>query len=230
MRILSFIFIMVFALSVSAQTAKQAFDEGTQSAQAANYEKALENYRKAIRLSENESIGGEFLARIRFNTGVCLYHLKQNEEAVKEFNAAIVLSGGSYQKAFYALGMAETEMKNWRKAIDALRKAVRLKRADGEAWFDLGLALVEEKNFAAAREAFQNSIRYKTVADADAHNNLGVIMALSGDFPSAEKEFETALAKSRGKSVEAQNNLQFCKLYKQNSGKDLLTKLEFSKV
>jgi Flp pilus assembly protein TadD len=219
---------MVFALSVSAQTAKQAFDEGTQSARAANYEKALGNYRKAIRLSENESIAGEFLARIRFNTGVCLYQLKRNEEAVKEFNAAIVLSGGSYQKAFYALGMAETELKNWRKASAALREAVRLKKTDGEAWFDLGLALVEEKNFEAAREAFQNSIRYKTVAVADAHNNLGVIMALSGDFPSAEKEFETALAKSRGKSVEAQNNLQFCKLYKQNSVQTW-TKLEFSK-
>jgi Flp pilus assembly protein TadD len=217
---------MVFALGVSAQTARQAFDEGTLLAQAAQYEKALENYQKAIRLAENESIAGEFLARIRFNTGVCLYQLKRKVEAIKEFRAANVLSGGSYQKAFYALGMAETELKNWRKAAEALREAVRLKRADGEAWFDLGLVLVEEKNFAAAREAFQNSIRYKTVADADAHNNLGVIMALSGDFPSAEKEFETALAKSNGKSVEAQNNLQFCKMYKQNSVQT--TKLEFS--
>jgi Flp pilus assembly protein TadD len=217
---------MVFALSVSAQTARQAFDKGTQFAQAAQYEKALENYQTAMRLAENEKTAGKFLAQIHFNSGVCLYHLRRNAEAVREFNAAIVLSAGSYQKAFYALGMAETELKNWRKAADALREAVRLKKADGEAWFDLGLVLLEEKDFEAARAAFQNSIRHKSVAIADAHNNLGVIMALSGDFPSAEKQFETALLKSNGKSVEAQNNLQFCKLYKQNSVQ--ATKLEFS--
>ncbi|HEX8251366.1 MAG TPA: tetratricopeptide repeat protein [Pyrinomonadaceae bacterium] len=231
MRKLSFLFIIVFALvlTTAAQTVKQSFEEGTRAASNAEYEKALGNYRKALLYAESEKTGDEFLARIHFNVGVCLFHLKQNAEAVGEFNQAIALSKRSYQKAFYVLGMAQAKLKNWRKAESAFRAAVNLKKDDGEAWFDLGLVLLEKKDFRAAEKAFQNSIRYKTVAAADAHNNLGVIYALEGDFVSAEKEFETALLESKGASNVARSNLEFCKAYKQNFGGDLSAKLEFGR-
>jgi len=229
MRKLSFLFIIVLALALTtaAQTVRQSFDAGTRAANNDEYEKALENYQKAILYTENEKTGDDFLARIHFNLGVCLYHLKQNAEAVKEFNQTIALSNRSYQKAFYVLGMAQAKLKNWRKAETAFRQAVNLKKDDGEAWFDLGLILLEEKDFAAAEKAFQNSIRYKTIAAADAHNNLGVIYAMKGNFVSAEKEFEAALAESKGESVVARNNLQFCQSYKQTFSGDLSAKLEF---
>jgi len=232
MRILSFIFIIAFAVSVSAQmpSVKKSFENGTEAAQSGNYEKALEDYRKAILLSESDETGNDFLAKIYFNIGVCLYHLNRQTEAVEVFNKAIESSGGNYQKAFYALGMAEAKLKNRRKAVAALREAVRLTKTDGEAWFDLGLVLLEEKNFEEAEKAFQNSIRYKSIASADAHNNLGVILALKGDFASAEKEFKVALRKSSGKSIEAQNNLQFCESHKQNSAQISPAKLEFSRI
>ncbi len=231
MRILSFVFIIVFAISVSAQTkqAKKLFKDGTQAARTGNYEKALRDYQKAVLLSENDKTVINFLSKTHFNIGVCFYHLNRQTEAVKELNKAIELSEGNYHKAFYVLGMAETELKNWRNATAAFRKAVNLKINDGEAWFDLGLALLEEKNFGEAEKAFQNSIRYKSVAAADAHNNLGVILALKGDFVSAEKEFKVALRKSSGKSAEAQSNLQFCELYKQNSDQITPAKFQFSR-
>ena len=217
MRKLPFLFIIVFALVAgsAAQTVRQSFEEGTRAAQNAEYEKALENYRKAILYTESEKTGDELLARIHFNIGVCLFHLKQNIEAVAEFNQAIVLSKRGYQKALYALGMAEARLENRRKAENAFREAIKLKKDDGEAWFDLGLVLLEKKDFRAARSAFQNSILYKTIAAADAHNNIGVIHAMKGDFRAAEKEFEAALLESKGESVVARNNLEFCKSYKQ---------------
>lgn len=231
MRKLPFLFIIVFALvgGGAAQTVRQSFEEGTRAAQNAEYEKALENYRKAFLYTESEKTGDEFQARIHFNIGVCLFHLKQNADAAREFNRAIALSNRGYQKAFYVLGMAQAKLKNWRKAESAFRAAVKLKKDDAEAWFDLGLVLLEEKDFRAAEKAFQNSIRYKTVAVADAHNNIGVIYALRGDFISAEKEFETALLESKGASGVARNNLQFCKAYKQNFSGDLSAKLEFGR-
>ena len=231
MRKLSFLFIIVFALVVNsaAQTVKQSFEEGTRAAGSAEYEKALANYRKAILYTENEKTGADFLARIHFNIGVCLFHLKENAAAVEEFNQAIALSRRGYQKAFYVLGMAQARLKNWRRAERAFRAAVDLKKDDAEAWFDLGLVLLEEKDFPAARKAFENSVRYKTIAAADAHNNIGVIHALRGDFVSAEKEFEAALLESKGASSVARNNLQFCKSYKQNFGGDLSAKLEFGR-
>jgi Flp pilus assembly protein TadD len=229
MRTLSFIFTIVFALSVSAQSVEKSFENATRAARSGNYEKALADYRQAASLSENEKIGNDFLAKIYLNIGVCLYQLNRLPEAVGEFNKAIELSQGNYQKAFYALGMAETKLGNWRKATVALREAVRLKTDDGEAWFDLGLVLIEEKNFAEAEKAFQNSIRYESVAAADAHNNLGVILALRGDFARAEKEFKVALRESSGKSAEAQNNLKFCASYKQNPALELSARLKFSR-
>jgi Flp pilus assembly protein TadD len=229
MRILSFIFIVIFAVSVSAQKdlVKQMFSEAAKAAQNAEYEKALEKFQKLNQSSKAEDFNADFSARIHFNVGVCLYRLGRNSEAVAEFNEAIDLSGGAYQKAFYALGMAETALKNWREAETNFREAVKLKPSDGEAWFDLGLVLLEDENFKAAGEAFQDSIRFKTVAASDAHNNLGVIYALKADFSSAEKEFETALRESNGESVEAENNLRFCKFYRQSFDVNLLAKLKF---
>ena len=231
MRILSIIFSIVLAMSVSAQTptVRQLFDEGTQKAQIGNYENAVEDYQKAVLLLPNEKTDTNFLARIHFNLGVCFYHLQRNAESVEELTEAIKLAQGKYQKAFYALGMAHGKMKNWQSAETAFRAAINLKKNDGEAWFDLALILIEKKDFNAAESAFQNAVKYKSIGSADAHNNLGVIYALKDDFPSAEKEFKTALSKSNGKSIEAHNNLQFCKLYQQNFNRNLLAKLEFSR-
>ncbi len=230
MRILSLFLTVVFAVSVSAQTplVNQIFDEGTQAARAGNYENAIENYRKTISLAEVEAVTGDFLAKIHFNIGVCLYNLKQTAEAAEEFTEAIKLSHRSYQKAFYALGMAQSELKNWRKAAAAFREAVNLKKNDGEAWFDLGLVLLEEKDFESAEKAFRNAIKFKSIGAGDAHNNLGVIFALRHEFDSAESEFKTAWVVSNRKSILARNNLEFCKQLGRNSNRDLLAKLEFS--
>ena len=236
MRFVSFIFIAVLALSirVSAQqtptSAAQSFDEGTWAAQTGQFETALKNYKLSLSLAAGEKTNDEFLSKIHFNTGVCLFRLGRGAEAINEFNEAIRLSKGSYQKAFRALGMAESELKNWANAETAFRKALNLKKSDGETWFDLAFVLIEKKDFDGARTAFQNAIKYKTGATADAHNNVGVIHALKGDLAAAEKEFKIALHKSGGKSVEAGSNLEFCKIYKQKSGQARLTKFEFSRA
>lgn len=231
MRILSVILSIILTMSVSAQTpsVKQNFDEGTQKAQAGDYENAIGNYEKALLLSEIEKSEDDILARLHFNLGVCFFHLQRNDKAVEELTEAIRISRGKYQKAFYVIGMANYAMKNWQSAETAFHTAIRLKKDDGEAWFDLALVYLKLKDFGAAEKAFQAAVKYKSIGSADAHNNLGVIFALKDDFVSAEKEFKTALIKSNGKSIEATNNLQFCKLYKQNLDRSLLAKLEFSR-
>jgi len=227
---LVFVVVLTFAFSVSAQTplTVRAFEKGTQAAQAKQFETAIEKYRQAILFSETENTSDDSLAKIHFNIGVCLFNLRQTTKAAEEFTEAITLSKRTYQKAFYALGMAQSELKNWQASETAFRQAVRLKKDDGEAWFDLGLVLLERENYDAAEMAFQKAIKYESTGAADAHNNLGVIFALKADFPAAENEFKTALTESNGKSVEARNNLEFCKLHKRNSNQNLLAKLEFS--
>ncbi len=220
-----FIILSAFVFGVSAQTAaRQSFENGMSAAQSGKYETALVDFKKSLAFSRNEGDGNDFLARVHFNIGVSLYRLQRNEEAVAEYEEAIKLSKKSYEKAFYALGMAQSELKNWQAAERSFLEAIRLNRRNGESWFDLAFVYLARKNFDAARAAFQKSIDYKSVDASIGHNNLGVIFALNGDMPSAVKEFETALKKSGGKLVEAERNLQFCKTVGQN----LPAKLEFT--
>ena len=229
MRSLFFI-LVIFAVSATAQTplVKQIFDRASIAAQSEQFETAIADYQKVLLLAEAERQDDDFLARVHYNIGICFYRRRQPTKAVAELTAAVKLSRRNYQKAFYALGMAETELKNWDKAETAFRAALELKKTDGEAWFDLALVYLARKNFEAAETAFRNAIKYKSIAAADAHNNLGVIFALRHDFAFAEKEFETAINQSNGKSLTARNNLQFCRLYQHRNNADLLAKLEFT--
>jgi tetratricopeptide (TPR) repeat protein len=225
-----FVILTTLGLTASAQTATQtAFEKGMDFAQSGKYQTALSEFQTSLAFAGGDETGNEFLAKIHFNIGVCLYQLKQNPKAVAEFEQAIKLNGGDYEKAFYALGMAEAELKNWPAAEKAFRGAIGLNRKSGEAWFDLAFVYLAQNDYAAARNAFQKSIELKSVAAPIGHNNLGVILALGGDVPAAVKEFETALKKSNGNFAVAERNLQFCKSLGQNFNREMVAKLEFGK-
>ncbi|MEP6789253.1 MAG: tetratricopeptide repeat protein [Acidobacteriota bacterium] len=214
MRTLSFIFVCIFAVSISAQSSSvtRPFNDGTRSANAGKFEKALSNYLAASEATKGESIDRNYLARLHYNLGVCEFRLGQNEQAVSEFDQAIQLKG-DYPRAHYALGMAESTRQNWSKARLAFLEALRSNRANGEVWFDLAFAYLGEKDVANAETAFRNSIANKSVDSALGHNNVGVLLAIRGDLNAAEKEFEAALRSSDGKLTLAQSNLDYCRAH-----------------
>jgi len=232
-RIFLSIFVILTAIagSVSAQSAatQQTFEKGIGLANAGKFETALVDFKKSLTLAEIEDANADYRAKIHFNIGVCLYRLKQSAKAVSEFEEAIKLAKGDYEKSFYALGMAEAELKNWQAAEKAFRGAIRLNKQNGETWFDLAFIYLAQKDYESAKTAFQKSVELKSVAASIGHNNLGVILAIGGDIDSAMKEFETALKKSNGKFTVAERNLQFCKSLGQNFNQDLVAQLEFGK-
>jgi Flp pilus assembly protein TadD len=232
MRVLSIVFLALLTISAAAQTTtslvRQSFEKGTRLARAGEYETALESYRQSLFFAETQQLDTGFLAKIHYNIGVCLYQLKDNRAAVREFNEAVKLSRGEYQKAFYALGMAHAEMKNHRAAENAFLDALKLEKSDAEAWFDLAMVYLESENYDAASQAFQNAVKFCSANRADALNNIGVILALRGDFRAAETEFQLALKESAGNSIEARDNLLFCKAYRRNQNSNLRAKLVFS--
>lgn len=217
--LLVFVFILAFAMAARTQThmAEQLFDEGTQAAKNIQFEKAIESYQKAILLTNNDESNDAFLAKLHSNIGICLYRLQRTEAAIDELKKAVRFSKGQYQPAFYALGMAYSEVGNWNDAVSAFRRSIALKEEDGEAWFDLASALLHRKDLRAAEFALKKSIKYKTVASHDAHNNLGVLLAWRGDLSAAEGEFGLAFEQSDGASAEAKHNLRLCRFYRQNS-------------
>lgn len=230
MRVLFFI-CAVFAISATAQTPflRKSFDDGIKTARAGDFQKAAETFRRVLLSAEIEKSPDDFAARIHFNLGVCLFRSNETKRAIDEFSEAVKLSRRTYAKAFYALGMAQTKLKNFELAETAFRDALQLEKSNGEAWFDLALVYLAKTDFDRAETAFVNAIKYKSVASADASNNLGVIFALRRDFQNAEAQFQNALFQSNGKSVEAKNNLLFCRQIKEIFDQNLLAKFEFSR-
>src|SRR5438445_1820257 len=114
MRTLSFIFLLIFAVGVSAQSASvsRPFNEGTRFANSGEFEKALSSYRAASEAAKNDSVDSNYLARLHYNLGVCEFRLGHNEQAVAEFDQAIKLRNGDYPRAYYAVGMAESAGEN----------------------------------------------------------------------------------------------------------------------
>lgn len=232
-RVFLSIFVILTALNLNASaqsfTTRQMFEKAVGMANAGKFETALSVFKDSLALAKIDEADGDFRAKVHFNIGVCFYRLKQNEKAVAEFTEAIKLAGRDYEKAFYALGMAQAELKNWNEAERAFRDALGLNKRNGEAWFDLAFVYLAKDDFEAARAAFQKSVEYKSVSAAIGHNNLGVIFALRGDLDAALREFETALRKSDGNFAVAERNLQFCKSLGKNFNREQVAILEFSK-
>ena len=221
-----FVILLALVFSVSAQTTAQtAFEKGMNLASGGKFENALAEFQTSLAFAENADTSDVFRAKIHFNIGVCFYKLKRNTEAISEYERAVKLKKGDYEKAFYALGMAQAELQNWNAAETAFLGAIRVNQQNGEAWFDLAFVYLAQENYVSAQAAFQKSIELKSADAPISYNNLGVISALNGDVNAAIKQFETALQKSNGKLTVAERNLQFCKTLGQN----LSAKLEFGK-
>jgi tetratricopeptide (TPR) repeat protein len=217
MRTLPTIFVLLFAITVSAQpSVTRSFNEGTKFANVGEFEKALSSYRAALKDAERVRPDNDFLARLHYNLGVCEYQLNHPERAIDEFHLAIGMKAGNYSRAFYALGMAESARENWPAARLAFLESLRRDKTNGEAWYDLAFAYFQEGDFVNAEAAFRNSIVNKGIDSAWSHNNVGVFLALRGDCSSAETEFEKALKLSGGRLVQARNNLEYCRARTRN--------------
>ena len=215
MRTLSFIFVLICAVGVSAQSKAitKPFSEGTGFAKAGDFESALARYRTALDASKLEQIDIKFLARLHYNLGVCEYRLNRPDRAVDELAIAIGLRGKDYPAAYYALGMAESSRQNWPKARLAFIGALKGNEPVNEAWFDLAFAYLRENNFDQAETAFRQAIAHKSIDTPLSHNNIGVILAIRGDLSAAKIEFESALRVSDGRLKMADKNLKFCEMY-----------------
>lgn len=216
MKRLFFVSLFVIVLQFGAFAQISEFDSGMKSAKNGDFQIALSHFQNSI----NQKLSAKKLSQIHYNLGVCLYQLKQSEKAVAEFEQAINLNP-NYEKAFYALGMAKTELKIWNEAETAFRQSLKLSN-NGETWFDLALVLFELRKYDESAESFQNAVKFGSQAIAASHNNLGVIYALKGDLTLAKNELETA---GKLNFEEAVKNLEILRQAIKTDDKTLISKL-----
>jgi Flp pilus assembly protein TadD len=229
MRLLLFVVLLFSGLNISAQspTVSRLFSEGTKQANAGQFADALKNYKTALFAAENEYVGANYLSRVRYNIGVCHFHLGQFDLAENEFKHAILLKK-DYVRAHYALGMAQTKKRAWKSATVSFTKVVEMDPKNGEAWFDLGFAKIADGNLEAAADAFRHSIEFGSVDVALSYNNVGVILALNGDLNAAEAAFENAIRASHETLREANRNLEQCRA-KRVGGRSLIAEFEYAR-
>ncbi len=207
--LLPWLFTLILQLGVFAQI--DEFQEGIKLANKGDFQAALVHFQK----SELDS------AQIHYNIGVCFYRLNKPDKAVIEFQKALKINP-SYERAYYANGMAQVDLKNFVEAEKAFLKAIRLDENNGETWYDLAFVFYEQRKYDEAIIAFQNAIKFKSIAKSISYNNLGVVYALQGDFKSAKKQIEIAL---KLKVPEAKSNLEILRQISLANDKNLIGKL-----
>ena len=223
-----FISLIFGATAFGQESLKTAFDSGSAYARTGNFEKALADFQTAFNLADAADVSLETRAQLHFNIAVCNYRLGRSSLAVGEFTAAIARRP-RYEKAFYALGMAEAERRNWSSAQTAFQAAIDINRKNAEAWFDLGYVYLAIKDLDAAKTAFEQAAKYKSVDSAVSHNNIGVILAAYGDTRRAIAEFELALRLSANELETAARNLAICRRQEIIAGKLVAANLEFGR-
>jgi len=127
---------------------------------------------------------------------LCYLALRQKDwdkalDLAKRFTERIPEAGASWRMYGYALNIK----KQFKEAVEALRKALTFDQNDPTVWFELGTAYEREGNHKRAADAFRNVLRLKPGDDAAA-NYLGYMWADQGkNLDSAKVLLEMALEK-----------------------------------
>ena len=221
-------FALFFAVGTFGQDVQTSFASGTKLAAAGQFETALAQFTTAAKLADATNTSADKRAQLEYNIAVCHFRLGRIDEAVAKFESAIRLRP-MYEKAFYALGMAEAERQNWLDAEKAFLGTIAINQQNAEAWFDLGYVYLAQKDSAGAKAAFELSAKYKSIDAAVSRNNIGVILASYGDTRGAIAEFEQALRLSGNKLKVARKNLEICHQREIMEGKMVAVTLEFGK-
>lgn len=127
-------------VSSRAQDDQSLVLKGNQSYRKQQYEKAAEEYQKAVDLNPKDS-------KAYYNLGNALYKTKKTEAAQKAFEAAAdnAKDAASKAKALYNKGVAYSRANQLAESIQAYKETLRINPTDEEARQNLQKALNELK-------------------------------------------------------------------------------------
>ncbi|HUZ61040.1 MAG TPA: VWA domain-containing protein [Hanamia sp.] len=134
-------FFMALSLSSFSQSANSSILKGNKAYQKNNYNEAADEYRDALKNSENNVTAD-------YNLGNALYRKNNTDEAVESYDNAIAHTSDSAlkQKAFYNKGVALQKAKKLPECINAYENALILNPNDEDARQNLQRALKEQNN------------------------------------------------------------------------------------
>jgi len=209
-------------------TGEIALDQG-------QYEEAITNFEKAIRLNNkdghsNYGLGLSYSrqekykdalkyynkaiqlglqdSRVYNDLGETYFELERNYEAISAYRKATLLDPQN-ATAFHNLGFVYDEMLRYNDAISAFNKALQIDPKDLEAYKGLGSVYCEKKKYSEAIDACNKALQINS-KDAEAYNCLGSIYCIMRKYDDAISAFQKALAINPTYSV-ASDNLKLAK-------------------
>ena len=156
--------------------------------------KAEHHFREVLRIQSSDQRRPEqsIASDARNGLGVLYVHQKRYQEAIVELNKAIEdLFNRDVYMAWGNLGWVYLEMQDWKRAIDALVRAVKLHPLFCVGYYRLGLAYLKTREFEKAEQALTQAIeadkRCNAFQDAwhlrgEARMNLGLRDDARSDF------------------------------------------------
>lgn len=146
MKILS-ILLLAFLIGAGpedARKANEAYNRG-------DFETAIGLYKKAIEANPEN-------AKLYFNLGNALANTGQAEEAIRFFERykSMTQDPGQQARADYNIGNVHAQQKEWERAADAYRDALRYRDGDTDAKHNYELALQRQQQQQQQQQSQQN--------------------------------------------------------------------------
>jgi len=174
---------MEIALAQLDTDASLAFEYGSLLRRMGESQRALESFRKAVKLDTKEP-------RYRARLGGLLVERGEFEEAEQQLRQAVALNDRQAE-ALYYLARALAGRKNLGEATDLMKKAVEIEPDNPDAFYHLGLIYERGQQVRDAIESFSRSIE-KGNRSADAYEHLGLSLMVENRFQEAVKALRKA--------------------------------------
>lgn len=155
-----------------------------------NYDKALQDYNKALSMGRPSSI-------LFNNRGKIFATRKQFEKALSDFNSAIAIQP-DYAGAYYNRGLLHVDKNEPQKAIADYTRAISIISVRPEFYSSRGVALARLKNFEQAHKDFDTAISLNPKF-SDAYFNKAVTFFHQKKFK--ESQIYTRKSRQLGKEI-----------------------------
>ncbi len=147
-----------------------------------NFEKAVEEFKKALSIDPDFAIA-------RVNLGIAYYNLREYENALKELKKGLRLKPGQ-PNALFVLGLVYKATNRIDDAISKFSQVLKLDPEDVATNYNLGLLYARKRDYPMAISFFRKALEVEPY-NLSASYNLAIALVQAGKLKEGEKAMAT---------------------------------------
>ena len=164
--VLGFVVLVMVTAACSESAAGTADYRGRDYSKQGDYENAIKEFDKAIRLGDMKRTWASkpfYVAAIYYNRGNAYLNLGQYKHAIQDYDEVLRITEQEHAKAYNNRGNAYYYLEQYQRAIKDYDKAIRIDPQLTKAYFNRGIAYADlgqqeqaERDYAKAKELGYN--------------------------------------------------------------------------